>query len=85
MVKVVGLKRQITELPACASNVTQNSIKVKISAKNREWRCGKKPTGELLPNYSSRGCYIPDFKNMTFELTELQSMLYDYSQFAITP
>ena len=65
----------ITELPVCASNATQNLTKAKISAKQKDWNYGKKRTGELLPSYSSKGCYIPDFTNMTIELINLQSML----------
>lgn len=68
-----------TELQAYVSNVIQNSTRAKISAKNRDWNYGKKRTGELLPSYSSKGCYIPEFTNMSLELVTLQKMLNDAS------
>jgi len=70
-------KRMITESQVYALSATQNSIKVDHSAKWREWNCGKKPTGELLPSYLKKDIYIPSFKNMTLELVVLQKMLYE--------
>ena len=71
------LRRMITELQAYVLNATQNSIKAKTSAKRRDWNYGKKRTGELLPNYSRRGCYIPEFTNMTIESYTLQNLIHD--------
>lgn len=70
-------KRMITESQAYASSATPNSIKADHSAKWREWNCGKKRTGELLPNYSSKDIYIPEFTNMNLEIHTLQNMLYE--------
>ena len=77
MEKEKEAKRMITESQAYALSATQSSIKVDHSAKGREWSCGKKRTGELLPNYSSKDIYIPEFTNMNLEIHTLQNMLHE--------
>lgn len=69
-------KPMIIELQASALNATRNLTKVDHSAKWREWNCGKKPTGELLPSYLNKGIYIPEFTNMNLEVHTLQNMLH---------
>jgi hypothetical protein len=65
-----------TELPVCVLNATLILTKEQECQKRKGWNFGKKPTGELLPNYLNGDCYIPEFKNMTLELYKLQKMLY---------
>ena len=77
MEKEKEAKRMITESQAYALSATQSSIKVDHSAKWREWSCGKKRTGELLPSYLNKGIYIPEFTNMNLEVFTLQKMLYE--------
>jgi hypothetical protein len=67
----------ITELPAYATDATQNLTKVQKCQNPKGWNFGKKPTGELLPSYLNGACYIPEFKNMTLELVTIQKMLYE--------
>jgi hypothetical protein len=75
MVKVVELKRMITESHHSATPVTQKSTKAQHLAKQREWLGGKKRTEKRLPSYSSRGFYIPSFEEMTQDTVELLNSL----------
>ena len=71
MEKEKELRPMTTELPVCASNAIQNSIKEKTLQKSKEWNCGKKRTEKRLPCYLNQGFYIPNFSDMTFETVEL--------------
>ncbi len=77
MVKVVGLKRQITELPACVTNATQNLTKEQKCQKPKEWNFGKKRIEKRLPCYLNQGFYIPKFEEMTQDTVELLELLHD--------
>ena len=77
MVKVVGLKRQITELPACVTNATQNLTKEQKCQKPKGWNFGKKRTEKRLPCYLNQAFYIPKFEEMTQDTVELLELLHD--------
>ena len=77
MVKVVELKRQITELPAYATPAMQNLTKEQKCQKPKGWNFGKKRIEKRLPCYLNQGFYIPNFEEMTQDTVELLELLHD--------
>ena len=75
MVKAVGLKRQITELPVYALPATQNLTKELKCQKPKGWNFGKKRTEKRLPCYLNQDFYIPRFEEMTQDTVELLELL----------
>lgn len=68
-------KHMTIESQASASNATTKSTKDQISARQKDWTCGKKRTEKRLPCYLNQGFYIPSFEQMTQDAVELLNSL----------
>lgn len=60
---------------AYASNATTKSTKGQISARQKDWTCGKKRTEKRLPCYLNEGFYIPKFEEMDYDTVELLKLV----------
>lgn len=63
------------ELQASVSNATTKSTKDQISARQKDWTCGKKRTEKRLPCYLNEGFYIPKFEEMDYDTVELLKLV----------
>ena len=63
------------ELQAFVSNATTKSTKDQISARQKDWTCGKKRTEKRLPCYLNEDFYIPKFEEMDYDTVELLKLV----------
>ena len=63
------------ESQASASSATTKSTKDQISARQKDWTCGKKRTEKRLPCYLNEGFYIPKFEEMDYDTVELLKLV----------